>query len=332
MKIKVAINGFGRIGRQFLAIAEKHPELNVVAINDLADARTLAHLYKYDSVYGVNPDKIEAGDDFLQINKKKIQFFQESAPQNLPWKKLGVNLVIEATGVFRSYDKAEAHLKAGAKKVLISAPPKDDTPMYVIGCNEKKYNSKKENIVSMASCTTNALAPVAKILNQNFKILKGHMTTAHSYTSSQKLLDLPHKDLRRARAAALSIIPTTTGATKAVGKVLPELDGKLNGMAIRVPTPTVSLIDFTFFAGKDVTAEGINKALSQAAKGELKNVISVSDEPLVSIDYKQSSFSGVVDSLLTDVVDRNFVKVIIWYDNEWGYSTRLVEFAKLIGK
>ena len=332
-KIKVAINGFGRIGRQFFGIAQDHPNLEVVAINDLTDPATLAHLYKYDSVYGVNPEKISAGKDFLEVDGKKIKIFAEKDPAALPWKKLGIDVVVESTGVFTNLEGASAHIKAGAKKVVLSAPAKGEgIPTYVIGCNEEKYNPKTEHVLSMASCTTNAMAPIAKILNDKFKILKGTMTTCHSYTNDQRLLDLPHKDLRRARAAALSMIPTTTGAAKAVEKVIPDLKGKLNGLSIRVPTPSVSLLDFALVVGKKVTVDIVNNALAAAAKKELKGVLDVTDEPLVSVDYRKSSYSSIVDAPLTMVVDENLVKVIAWYDNEWGYSTRLVEFTEMVGK
>lgn len=332
-KIKVAINGFGRIGRQFFNIAEENPNIDVVAVNDLTDPATLAHLYKYDSVYGTHPGKVSSGKDFIQVDGQKIKIFAEKDPSALPWKKLGVDVVVESTGVFTDYAGASAHIKAGAKKVIISAPAKGEgVPTYVIGCNEEKYDPKKDVVISMASCTTNAMAPVAKVLNDKFKILKGTMTTCHSYTNDQRLLDLPHKDLRRARAAALSMIPTTTGATKAVEKVIPDLKGKLNGMSVRVPTPSVSLLDFALVVGKKVTVDQVNNALRQAAGKELKNILGVSDEPLVSIDYRKSSFSSIVDAPLTMVVGGDLVKVIAWYDNEWGYSTRLVEFTEMVGK
>lgn len=331
-KIKIAINGFGRIGRQFFAIAQDHPSIDVVAVNDLTDPATLAHLYKYDSVYGVHPGKVSAGKDFLEVDGKKIKIFAEKDPSALPWKKLGIDIVVESTGVFTNLESASAHIKAGAKKVIISAPCKGEgIPTYVIGCNEEKYNSKTEHVISMASCTTNAMAPIAKVLNDKFKILAGTMTTCHSYTNDQRLLDLPHKDLRRARAAALSMIPTTTGAAKAVEKVIPDLKGKLNGLAIRVPTPSVSLLDFALVVDKKVTVEIVNNALRAAAKKELKGILDVTDAPLVSVDYKKSSFSSVVDAPLTMAVGENLVKVIAWYDNEWGYSTRLVEFTEMVG-
>lgn len=331
MKIRVAINGFGRIGRQFFAIAQDHPNLDVVAVNDLTDPATLAHLYKYDSVYGVHPGKVSAGKDFIQVDGQKIKIFAEKDPTALPWKKLGIDVVVESTGVFTDLEGASAHIKAGAKKVIISAPCKGEVPTFVIGCNEKKYNPKTDHVISMASCTTNAMAPIAKVLNDKFKILKGTMTTCHSYTNDQRLLDLPHKDLRRARAAALSMIPTTTGAAKAVEKVIPDLKGKLNGLAIRVPTPIVSLLDFSLVVGKNVTVEEVNNALRAAAAKDLKNILMVSDEPLVSVDYKKTNFSSIVDAELTMVVGENLIKVIAWYDNEWGYSTRLVEFAEMVG-
>ncbi|MFA5413105.1 MAG: type I glyceraldehyde-3-phosphate dehydrogenase [Patescibacteria group bacterium] len=332
-KIKVAINGFGRIGRQFFAIAQDYPNLDIVAVNDLTDPATLAHLYKYDSVYGVHPGKVAAGKDFIEVDGQKIKIFAEKDPSVLPWKKLGIDIVVESTGVFTDYVGASAHIKAGAKKVIISAPCKGEgIPTYVIGCNEEKYDPKKDVVISMASCTTNAMAPIAKVLNDKFKILKGTMTTCHSYTNDQRLLDLPHKDLRRARAAALSMIPTTTGATKAVEKVIPDLKGKLNGLSIRVPTPSVSLLDFSLVIGRDATVDQINNTLRAAAGKELKGILGISDEPLVSIDYRKSSLSSVVDAELTMAVGGNLIKVIAWYDNEWGYSTRLVEFTEMVGK
>jgi glyceraldehyde 3-phosphate dehydrogenase len=331
-KIKVAINGFGRIGRQFFAIAQNYPVLDIVAINDLTDPETLAHLYKYDSVYGIHPGKVSAGKDFIQVDGQKIKIFAEKDPTALPWKKLGVEIVVESTGVFTDLEGASTHIKAGAKKVIISAPCKGEgVPTYVIGCNEKKYNPEKDVVISMASCTTNAMAPIAKVLNDKFKILKGTMTTCHSYTNDQRLLDLPHKDLRRARAAALSMIPTTTGATKAVEKVIPDLKGKLNGMSVRVPTPSVSLLDFALVVGEKVTVEQVNNVLRGAAQKELKDILQVSDEPLVSVDYRKSSYSSIVDAELTMVVGDDLIKVIAWYDNEWGYSTRLVEFTEMVG-
>ena len=332
MKIRIAVNGFGRIGRQFFAIAQDHPNLEVVAINDLTDPPTLAHLYKYDSVYGVHPGEVSAGKDYLQVDGKKIKIFAEKDPSVLPWKKLDIDVVVESTGVFTDYAGASAHIKAGAKKVVISAPCKGEVPTFVIGCNEKKYNPKTDNVVSMASCTTNAMAPIAKVINDEFKILKATMTTCHSYTNDQRLLDLPHKDLRRARAAAISMIPTTTGAAKAVEQVIPELKGKLNGLAIRVPTPSVSLLDFAMVIDKKVTVDIVNNALRAAAKKNLKGILDVTDAPLVSVDYRRSAFSSVVDAPLTMVVGENLVKVIAWYDNEWGYSTRLVEFAEMVGE
>jgi glyceraldehyde 3-phosphate dehydrogenase len=332
-KVRIAINGFGRIGRQFFAIAQDHPNLDVVAVNDLTDPPTLAHLYKYDSIYGVHPGKISAGKDFLQVDGKKIKIFAEKDPSVLPWKNLGIDVVVESTGVFTKYEGASLHLKAGAKKVVISAPAKSENiSTFVIGCNEKKYNQKTEHVVSMASCTTNAMAPIAKVLDDNFKILKGTMTTCHSYTNDQRLLDLPHKDLRRARAAALSLIPTTTGAAKAVEKVIPALKGKLDGLAIRVPTPSVSLLDFALVVQKNTTADAVNDVLRAAAKKDLKGILDVTELPLVSVDYRRMNLSAMVDAELTKVIGGNLIKIIAWYDNEWGYSTRLVEFAEMIGE
>lgn len=335
-KIKVAINGFGRIGRQFFAAALEYghlKQMEIVAINDLTDPATLAHLYKYDSVYGTHPGKVSASKDSLEVNGVKAKVFAEKDPALLPWKKLGIDVVIESTGVFRKYEDAVKHIKAGAKKVIISAPAKSEQiPTYVIGCNEKQYNPNTEHVLSMASCTTNAMAPIAKALHDRFKILKGTMTTCHSYTNDQRLLDLPHKDLRRARSAALSMVPTTTGAAKAVEKVIPDLKGKLDGMAIRVPTPVVSLLDFALVVEKPVTVDQVNNTLRDYAKKELKGILAVSDEPLVSVDYKKSTYSTVVDAEWTKVVGDNLVKVLAWYDNEWSYSTRLVEFAKIVGE
>jgi glyceraldehyde 3-phosphate dehydrogenase len=335
-KVRVAINGFGRIGRQFFAAAVEYghlKNLEIVAINDLTDPKTLAHLYKYDSVYGTHPGTVKAGKDYLEVDGVRVKIFAEKDPAVLPWKKLGIDVVVESTGVFTEYEGAAAHIKAGAKKVVISAPSKsENVPTYVIGCNEKEYNPKTDHIVSMASCTTNAMAPIAKALHDRFKILKGTMTTCHSYTNDQRLLDLPHKDLRRARAAALSMVPTTTGAAKAVERVIPDLKGKLNGLAIRVPTPVVSLLDFALVVEKNVTPDVVNDALRQSAKKELKGILAVSDEPLVSVDYRKSTYSTTVDAELTMVVAGNLVKVIAWYDNEWGYSTRLVEFAEMVGE
>jgi len=330
--VKIAINGFGRIGRPTLRrILENHPELEVVAINDLTDTKTLAHLLKYDSVYRNYQGEISSTEKSLIVNGKEIQIFAETDPQKLPWKKLGIDIVLECTGQFTDKEGAEKHLKAGAKQVIISAPAKDDgIPSYVLGVNEEKFNPEKDKIVDMGSCTTNCIAPIAKILNDNFKIVKGFMTTIHSYTNDQRILDLPHKDLRRARAAALNIIPTSTGAAKALGKVIPELKGKLDGIAMRVPTPTVSTLDLIVEVEKPVTTETVNDAFKNAEKN-LKGILKVVDEPLVSSDFIGDSHSAILDNQLTMVIG-NLVKVIGWYDNEWGYACRLVEFAEYVGK
>lgn len=336
---KVGINGFGRIGRLVWRAALKlglDKELDFVGVNDITDAPTLAHLFKYDSVHGIFPGEVKANAGNLVIDGKTVKVLAEKDPTKLPWKDLGVELVVESTGLFTSWDKAAQHLTAGAKKVIISAPAKGDAPDYgttiVIGVNEKTYNPAKHTVVSNASCTTNCLAPVVKILHENFKVTKGLMTTIHAYTNDQKILDAPHKDLRRARAAGASMIPTTTGAAKAVGLVMPELKGKLTGFAIRVPTIDVSVVDFVALLEKNTTVEEINAALKKAASGELKNILAYTDEPLVSIDFLGNSNSSIVDGLSTMVMDGNLVKVVAWYDNEWGYSCRTAELAKLMLK
>jgi len=322
--IKVAINGFGRIGRPALRnILDNHPDLQVVAINDLTDQKTLNHLFKYDSVYG----------RYVKSIGSEVKMLSEKDPLSLPWKKLGVDVVLECSGVFTDLEGAQKHLKAGAKKVIISSPSKSEgVPTFVLGVNEEKYDPKKDDVVSMASCTTNCLAPVVKILNDEFGIVKGFMTTIHSYTNDQRILDLPHKDLRRARAAALNIIPTSTGAAKAIGNVIPELKGKLDGIAIRVPTPTVSTLDLICELKKSTSAEEINAIFKKASKtAKLKGILAVEEEPLVSSDYRGNTFSSVVDLPLT-MVKENLVKIVAWYDNEWGYACRLTEFAEYIGK
>jgi len=332
MKLKVAINGFGRIGREIFRINLEKKYFDVVAINDLTDAKTLAHLLKYDSNYGTLDNNIEAEGEDINIDGKTYKVLTERNPEELPWKELGVDLVIEATGVFRTHEGAEKHITAGAKKVVISAPAKDEIDCtIVLGVNEKDYNSKEHNIISNASCTTNCLAPVAKVLNDAFGIEHGLMTTIHSYTNDQKILDLPHKDLRRARSAGQSIIPTTTGAAKAVASVIPSLKGKLSGLAVRVPTPTVSLVDLTIQTEKSTSVEEVNKALKTASEKELKNILGYSEKPLVSVDYKGNPLSSIVDSLSTKVIGENLVKVLSWYDNEWGYSSRMVDLVKFIG-
>lgn len=335
--IKIAINGFGRIGRPtFKRILEKYSNLDVVAINDLTDTKTLAHLLKYDSSYGIYNKTVKYTKDALLIDGtsagKKIMVFAEKDPFQLPWKKLGIDVVLECTGYFTDYEGAKKHLEAGAKRVIISAPSKtpEKIPSYVFGVNEEKFNPQKDLIIDMGSCTTNCLAPVAKVLHQNFRIKKGFMTTVHSYTNDQRLLDLPHKDLRRARAAALSIIPTTTGAAKAIGRVMPELEGKLDGIALRVPTATVSVLDLICEVEKNTTAEEVNYIFKKASREKnFDGILGIEDAELVSIDYKGNSFSSIVDANLTMVKD-NLVKVVAWYDNEWAYSCRLAQMAEYV--
>lgn len=330
--VKVAINGFGRIGRNvFKVLIEKYSSgLEIVGINDLTDAKTLAHLLKYDSLYGKFNGTVEAKENAIAINGKEIKIFAERDPKNLPWKEEGVDIVLECTGLFTDATKAKAHIEAGAKKVIISAPAKNEDVTIVLGVNEEKYNSEEHNIISNASCTTNCLAPFAKVLDQEFGIVEGLMTTIHSYTNDQKILDAPHKDLRRARAAAESMIPTTTGAAKAVALVLPQLKGKLNGMAVRVPTPTVSMTDLVCTISKEATAEEINAAFKKASETDMKGILGYSEEPLVSVDYRGDARSSIVDGLSTMVMGNRLVKVVSWYDNEWGYSTRLADLAKYV--
>ena len=333
MSIKVAINGFGRIGRPvFRRILDNHPEIEVVAINDLTDNKTLAHLLKYDSVYGVYSREVSATEDEIIVDGKKFLGLAEENPENLPWKKLGVDIVLECTGYFSDRKGAEKHIKAGAKKVIMSAPAKDkDIPGFILGVNSDKFDSNVE-IMDMGSCTTNCLAPIAKVLNDEFKIVKGFMTTIHSYTNDQKILDLPHKDLRRARAAGLNIIPTSTGAAKAIGKMIPELDGKLDGIAMRVPTPTVSALDLIVEVEKPTTAEEVNSAFKKAAKADnFKGILKAEEKELVSMDFKGDSYSSIVD-LKETMVKENLVKVLGWYDNEFGYACRLAEFCEFVGK
>jgi len=334
MAIKVAINGFGRIGRPtFKRIIENHPDLEVVAINDLTDAPTLAHLLKYDSIYGIYQKSVKAEGDYLIVDGKKFKVFTEKDPAKLPWRQLKVDIVIESSGVFTDYEGAKKHLEAGAKKVIISAPSKnpEKIPEFVLGVNEDKFDPKYD-IVDMGSCTTNCLAPIAKVLNENFGIVKGFMSTIHAYTNDQRVLDLAHKDLRRARAAALNIIPTTTGAARAIGNVIPELKGKLDGIAFRVPVPTVSVLDLICEVKKKTTKEEVNFVLKKASQTErLKGILGVEDAPLVSSDYIGNSFSAIVDAPSTMVID-NLVKVVAWYDNEWAYACRLAEFTEFVGK
>jgi glyceraldehyde 3-phosphate dehydrogenase len=323
MAIRVGINGFGRIGRNILRATLHDKEIEFVAVNDVADAATLAHLLKYDSILGNLPDEVKAEGDTIHVAGRKIKVLAIKDPGQLPWKDLGATYVIESTGLFTDADKAKAHITAGAKRVIISAPAKGEDLTIVMGVNSDKYDASKHFIVSNASCTTNCLAPVAKVLQENFGITKGQMTTIHSYTNDQKILDLPHKDLRRARAAAQSMIPTSTGAAKAIYLAIPELKGKLDGVAIRVPTPNVSLVDLTAELGKNTTAEDVNAAFKKAAAGPLKGILQVSDEELVSVDFKGNPASSIVDAPLTKVVDGNLLKVFSWYDNEWGFSNRV---------
>lgn len=330
MAVKVGINGFGRIGRIVYRAALENPAIDVVAVNDLADAKTNAHLLKYDSVHGTFRGSVEAKDGEIVVNGKSVKVLSEKDPAAIPWKDLGVNIVIESTGVFTNAEKAAGHLKGGAKKVIITAPAKGEDITIVMGVNEKSYDPVKHNIISNASCTTNCLAPVAKVVHENFTITRGLMTTVHSYTNDQRTLDLMHKDLRRARAAGLSIIPTTTGAAKAVGKVLPELNGKLNGFAMRVPTPNVSVVDLVADVAKPTSVEEVNAALKAAAEGPLAGILAYTEEPLVSKDFNGDPHSAIVDALSTMVMDETMVKVIAWYDNEWAYSVRVVDLAAYI--
>jgi glyceraldehyde-3-phosphate dehydrogenase (NAD(P)) len=332
--IRVAINGFGRIGRNFLRcwLGRENSQLEVVGINDTSDPKTNAHLLKYDSMLGIlkNVD-IEADANSLTVNGKTIKCVSDRNPLNLPWKDWEIDLIIESTGVFVSEEGASKHLQAGAKKVLITAPAKGgNIGTYVMGVNHNTYQHGKENIVSNASCTTNCLAPVVKVLHENFGIIKGTMTTTHSYTGDQRILDASHRDLRRARAAAINIVPTSTGAAKAVALVLPELKGKLNGIALRVPTPNVSVVDFVAQVEKKTISEEVNEALKKAAQGELRGILGYNDLPLVSCDYRGTDESSIVDASLTLVMDGDMVKVIAWYDNEWGYSQRVVDLAELV--
>jgi len=332
MAIRIGINGFGRIGRCILRAGHKNPELEFVGINDLTDPKTLAHLLKYDTVHGRMDAKVEAKEGAIAVDGKDIRILSVKSPAELPWNDLGVDIVLECTGLFRDRDKAGEHLSAGAKKVIISAPAKGEDLTVVMGVNHEKYDPQNHHIVSNASCTTNCLAPVAKVLNDTFGIEKGLMTTIHAYTNDQKILDLPHKDLRRARAAAISMIPTTTGAAKAVALVLPELEGKLDGMAIRVPTMNVSVVDLGATVSKKVTVEDVNQALKEAAEGALKGILAYCEEPLVSIDFNGTTTSSNLDAALTSVMDGSMVKVLSWYDNESGFSHRMVDLALLMAK
>ncbi|MDH3733320.1 MAG: type I glyceraldehyde-3-phosphate dehydrogenase [Gemmatimonadota bacterium] len=331
---RVAINGFGRIGRNMLraAIQSSHDDLDFVAINDLTDAGTLAHLFKYDSVHGVFPGDVRVDGSDLVIGDERVTVLSERDPAQLPWADMGVDVCIESTGLFRSHDQASKHLEAGARKVIISAPAQGPDVTVVLGVNSDEYDPDNHHIVSNASCTTNCVAPPVKVIADSFGFEHGLMTTVHSYTNGQRLLDLQHKDLRRARAAALSIIPTTTGAAKAVGLVLPDLQGKLDGMSMRVPTPDVSLVDLVCTVSRETTAEEVNAALAEAAGDQMKGVLAYTEEPLVSIDFTGNPASSIIDAQLTAVMGGRMVKIIAWYDNEWGYSSRCVDLARFIGE
>jgi glyceraldehyde 3-phosphate dehydrogenase len=334
MAVKVGINGFGRIGRLVYRAAMKHPDIDIVAVNDVTDAPTLAHLLKYDSVHGVLKSQVKAEGNAIVVDGKKTEVLSEKDPSSLPWKKLGVELVVESTGRFRTADDVKKHLDAGARKVLISAPAKGKGgPVLniVLGVNQEKYDPKAQ-VLTIGSCTTNCLAPVAKVLNDSFGIIRGFMTTVHAYTSDQRLLDAPHKDLRRARAAAMAIIPTSTGAAKALSLILPELAGKLDGVALRVPVPTGSIVDLICELSKEVTAEEVNLAMKKAADGPMKGILQYMEDPIVSVDVIQNSHSSIFDAPSTVVMGKNLVKVFSWYDNEWGFSCRMVEMLELMAK
>ena len=334
MAIKVGINGFGRIGRLVLRVGLKSKNIELVAVNDLFETKTLAHLLKYDSVHGIMDETIETLDKSFLAGGKEIKTFAEKEPSKLPWKDLGVDIVVEASGKFTEYEKCKPHLDAGAKKVIITAPPKGETPVksIVMGVNESIYDTKTDHIISNASCTTNCIVPVAKVLHENFKIKRGYMTTIHAYTNDQKILDAPHKDLRRARAAAMSMIPTSTGAAKMIGVIFPELKGKIDGSAIRVPTPDVSLVDFACVVDKETSKEEVNAVFKKACAGPMKKYIQYLTEPLVSIDFTGNPYSAIFDSNITSVTDKTLVKVFAWYDNEYGYTCRVIDLIEYIGK
>jgi glyceraldehyde 3-phosphate dehydrogenase len=334
MAIRIAINGFGRIGRNVLRCAKQagNTDLDFVAVNDLTDSNTLAHLLKYDSVHGAYDGTVEVVDGGLRVDGDDLKVFAERDPAKLPWADLGVDIVVESTGIFTQRDKAALHLDAGAKKVIISAPGKQEDITVVLGVNHEDYDPASHHVISNASCTTNCLAPVVKVLMESFGFRHGFMTTIHAYTNDQNILDLPHKDLRRARAAGMSMIPTTTGAARATGLVIPEVKGKIDGMAVRVPTPDVSLVDLVAEVERDTSVDEVNAAFREAAEGPLAGILGASDEPLVSIDYTGNPNSSIVDLLSTNVVDGRMVKVLSWYDNEWGYSRRVVDLAGFIGE
>jgi glyceraldehyde 3-phosphate dehydrogenase len=330
MAVRAGINGFGRIGRNIMRAAMGSADIEFVAVNDLTNAATLAHLLKYDSVLGNLAAEVKADGDAISVDGRTFTVLSEKDPARLPWKALGVDVVFEATGIFTSRDGAAKHLAAGARKVVITAPAKGPDVTIVLGVNDAAYDPKAHHVISNASCTTNCLAPPARVVHERFGIRKGWMTTVHSYTNDQQLLDLPHKDLRRARAAALSIIPTTTGAASAVGEVLPDLKGRLDGFALRVPTPNVSVVDLNAILEKPTTAEAVNDALREAARGPMKGILEVSDAPLVSIDFRGNAHSSIVDAAYTKVMDGDFLKLVSWYDNDWGYSSRCVDLLRML--
>ncbi len=332
MPIKVGINGFGRIGRNVVRAGLQNPEIEFVAANDLTDTKTLAHLLKYDSILGHLPEKITAHGEHIHVGDKKIKIFAIKDPAEIDWSGLGVQVVVESTGRFTDANDAKKHLRGSVKKVIISAPAKNEDVTIVLGVNDEMYDPAKHNIISNASCTTNCLAPLVKVLNDSFGIEKGSMTTIHSYTNDQSILDFPHSDLRRARAAAVNLIPTSTGAAKAIGLVVPELKGKLDGYAIRVPTPNVSLVDFVASLKKNASTQEVNGALKEAAEGPLKGILAYTEDPVVSSDLLHNSNSSIVDAELTKVLDGNFAKVVSWYDNEWGYSNRVVDLIAFLGQ
>jgi glyceraldehyde 3-phosphate dehydrogenase len=332
MPVKVGINGFGRIGRNLLRASLNDPGLEFVAVNDITDPKTLAHLLKYDSVFGTLDAQVGYGDDFIKVNGKAIRVFKVKDPADLDWSSLGAKIVVESTGLFTKAEDARKHLKGTVKKVIITAPAKNEDITIVLGVNESAYDPAKHHIISNASCTTNCLAPAAKVVHENFKILRGAMTTIHAYTNDQRVMDLPHKDLRRARAAALSMIPTTTGAAKAVGLVLPELKGKLDGYAMRVPTPDVSVVDLVAFVEKPTTVEEVNAAFKKAAEGPLKGILQYCEEELVSRDFTGNPYSSIIDAGFTKVIDGTCVKVTAWYDNEWGYSCRVRDLINYLAE
>ena len=332
MPVKVGINGFGRIGRNIYRASMQDAGIDIVAVNDITDPKTLAHLLKYDSVLGNLSAKVTYGEDSLTVNGKTIRVFKLKDPAAIDWTSLGAQIVVESTGLFTNAEDAKKHLKGSVKKVIISAPAKNEDITIVLGVNDKNYDPAKHHVISNASCTTNCLAPVAKVVHENFKIKNGSMTTIHSYTNDQRILDFPHKDLRRARAAAISIIPSTTGAAKALGLVIPELKGKLDGYSMRVPTPNVSLVDLVAFVEKPTTTEELHSAFKDAAQGPLKGILDYTEEELVSVDYRGNPFSSIVDAGYTKVIDGTCVKVNAWYDNEWGYSCRVIDLVKFVGK